>query len=212
MPAHKSHGKTYIEPPRHDELPDGVRQPDEIAVRGGDTKRSKGRFQSGDARTKAAAAKGGRNRRGWSKLTHDPTSLALTPELQRQAEDLFEGLSAEFAQTVGGGHVSPTASVLVKFAAQKIVAAQEALDAGAKEEFRKLSESARMDLLYAREMIAKDAKDRVENAKWGRVAPLPAPPRPRREAPLSAEELIGARQTARQLGFELAGDDDETKP
>ena len=77
-------------------------------------------------------------------------------------------LAGEIASTVGGGRCGIAASLFVKFCAQKTAAAEEAFAKGDFETHRKLSESARMDLLYAREHAAKEAaaRPRTRRAPW----------------------------------------------
>ena len=87
-------------------------------------------------------------------------SPTLTAESVRRARTLRRMLSAEVATTVGGGHCGIAASLFIKFASQKTAAAEEAFTAGDFETHRKLSESARMDILYAREHAAKEAASR----------------------------------------------------
>jgi hypothetical protein len=61
---------------------------------------------------------------------------------------------------VGGGRCGVAASLFLKFASQKTAAAEVAYQAGDFEMHRKLSESARMDILYSREHAAKEAASR----------------------------------------------------
>jgi hypothetical protein len=82
---------------------------------------------------------------------------------------LRKALSGEIARTVGGGECGIAASLFLKWAAQKTAAAEEAYVAGDYETHRKLSESARMDVLYAREHAAKEALSRSKRVQ----APAP---------------------------------------
>ncbi len=159
MPDYKSHGRPYVQPDRHDELTDGV--PASITpVHAGGQKRSAGRFVAESAETSANAAKGGAAHKGTTQLSHTIEAPTLTPTSLRRARSLRRALSGEIASTVGGGHCGIAASLFVKFASQKTAAAEEAFERGDFETHRKLSESARMDVLYAREHAAKEAAAR----------------------------------------------------
>jgi hypothetical protein len=156
MPEVTSHDRRYIEPERHDGLSTGV-----PAARSGTHKRDAGRFVGGpDGSAIAAGAKGGKNRKGTTKLSHRIDAPTLSPTSQRRARVLRRALAGEIASTVGGGHCGIAASLFIKFASQKTAAAEEAFARGDFEDHRKLSESARMDVLYAREHAAKEAAAR----------------------------------------------------
>ncbi len=154
MPSHKSHGRAYIEPPRHDELPDGVASP---PVNAGGEKRPDGTFAPGNT---ALAKLGGARSKGTTKLSHKIVGAKLTATSVTRARTLRKVLTGEIAKSVGGGFCGVAASLLIKFAAQKTAAAEEAFERGDFELHRKLSESARMDILYAREHAAKEAAAR----------------------------------------------------
>lgn len=154
MPAHKSHGKEYIEPPRHDELPDGVAMA--VVVTGGE-KKPDGTFAKGST---ALQALGGSRSKGTTKLSHKIDGAKLTPTSVKRARTLRKALTGEIAKAVGGGYCGIAASLLIKFAAQKTAAAEEAFERGDFDAHRKLTESARMDVLYAREHAAKEAAAR----------------------------------------------------
>lgn len=160
MPATRSHGFPYIEAERHDELSAGT-----AAASNGAQKRDAGRFVGGaDGSAIVAGAVGGSRRKGTTKLSHRIDAPTLTPESQRRARTLRRALAGEIASTVGGGHCGIAASLFIKFAAQKTAAAEEAFARGDYESHRKLSESARMDVLYAREHAAKEAAARPQPA------------------------------------------------
>jgi hypothetical protein len=162
VPAFRSHGATYVEPERHDELSHGV-----PAARSGAQKRSRGRFTAGpDGSAIVAGEAGGKRHKGKTHLSHRIDAPTLTPTSQKRARTLRRALSGEIASTVGGGHCGIAASLFIKFASQKTAAAEEAFAAGDYETHRKLTESARMDILYAREHAAKEAQARAA------VAPL----------------------------------------
>jgi hypothetical protein len=121
------------------------------------------------ARTIPAA--GGRATKGRTKLSHDIGGASLTPTSTKRARTLRRVLSGEVAATVGGGRCGVAASLFIKFASQKTAAAEEAFERGDFEAHRKLSESARMDVLYAREHAAKEAQARPR-APWDPIAHL----------------------------------------
>ena len=162
MPSHRSHGRPYAQPERHDELSDGV--PTGALVGAGTQRRPDGTFAPGAS---ALAARGGKAHKGRTRLSHRIDAPTLTPESQRRARVLRKALAGEIASTVGGGHCGIAASLFIKFAAQKTAAAEEAFAAGHFETHRKLTESARMDLLYAREHAAKEAAARKASAPSG---------------------------------------------
>lgn len=154
MPESSSHlFGGYVEPERHDELSDGV-----PAAPGGPQNRDGGRFTAGpDGSAKEAGKVGGSRHKDRTQLSHRIDAPTLTPTSQSRARTLRRALAGEIASTVGGGHCGIAASLFIKFAAQKTAAAEEAFEKGDFETHRKLSESARMDVLYAREHAAKEA-------------------------------------------------------
>jgi hypothetical protein len=154
MPESTSHAfPAYIEPERHDGLSAGV-----PAVRSGAQKRDAGRFTPGpDGSASEAGSEGGRKHKGRTKLSHRIEPGQLSPVSVARARTLRKALAGELAAGVGGGRCGIAASLFLKFAAQKTAAAEEAFQAGDYETHRKLSESARMDILYAREHAAKEA-------------------------------------------------------
>jgi len=158
MPDHRSHGVPYIQPERHDELADGVRAVRPLAGTG-EQRRGDGTFAPGST---SIAALGGAAHKGRTKLSHAIEAPLLGVESLRRARTLRRALSGEIAATVGGGHCGIAASLFIKFASQKTAAAEEAYIAGDFETHRKLTESARMDVLYAREHAAKEAAARAK--------------------------------------------------
>ena len=74
-------------------------------------------------------------------------------------------ICAELAVTVGGGHVGMMVTVLVKMAAEAVALAECALEAGDVDQHRKMGEAARVHMVFAREICAKDAKARAEGGK-----------------------------------------------
>jgi hypothetical protein len=156
MPTAIKNGVPYVEVPRHDEEPKGI-----AAAPSGAQKRDAGRFMAGpDGSAVTAGADGGKRRKGRTKLSHEIASSTLTPSSQKRARTLRRALTGEIALVLGGGTCGIAASLFIKFAAQKTAAAEEAFTAGDYETHRKLSESARMDVLYAREHAAKEADAR----------------------------------------------------
>ncbi len=156
MPAFRSHGREYLEPSRHDELPEGT-----PAGQSGQQERERGMFTAGPSGSAVEAGKvGGARHRGRTQLSHRIDAPTLSSTSQKRARTLRRALSGEIAATVGGGHCGIAASLFIKFASQKTAAAEEAFVAGDFETHRKLSESARMDVLYAREHAAKEAAAR----------------------------------------------------
>lgn len=151
MPSHKSHGHEYVEPPRHDELPDGVVV---TPAPTGHEKTPDGRFAPGCTEL---ARRGGSRSKGTTKLSHKIVGAKLTEQSVRRARTLRKAITSEIARGVGGGYCGIAASLFIKYSAQKSAAAEEAFERGDFELFRKLSESARMDILYAREHAAKEA-------------------------------------------------------
>lgn len=148
----------YVEVERHDELSTGI----VVAARSGAQKRDAGRFTPGpDGSAIMAGAEGGKRRKGHTRLSHRIAETTLSPESTRRARALRRALSGEIAATVGGGVCGVAVSLLIKFAAMKTAASEEAFTVGDFETHRRLSESARMDVLYAREHAAKAAKARA---------------------------------------------------
>jgi hypothetical protein len=156
VPESHSHAFPYVEPERHDELSPGI-----PAARSGSGKRDGGRFKGGPGGSAAkSGGVGGKAHKGTTRLSHQIDAPCLTPTSQKRARVLRKALSGEIASSVGGGRCGIAASLFLKFASQKTAAAEEAFAAGDYETHRKLSESARMDVLYAREHAAKEAQAR----------------------------------------------------
>lgn len=153
MPSHRSHDFPYIEPERHDELSGGVKV-DPPPASTGSERREDGTFAPG---VRVLSEMGGRASKRRTKLSHDLDLGVLGPTWAKRARTLRRALSSEIASGVGGGECGVAASLFLKFASQKTAAAERAFQAGEYESFRKLSESARMDVLYAREHAAKEA-------------------------------------------------------
>jgi hypothetical protein len=156
MPDQRSHGFPYQQPPRHDEEPAGVTVPEQAEA--GAERRPDGTLALGAS---TVPSKGGKAHKGKTRLSHRVDGApALDPVYVKQARSLRNALRTEIAAVLGGGVCGIAASLFVKFAAQKTAAAEQAFQAGDFETHRKLSESARMDILYAREHAAKEAAAR----------------------------------------------------
>jgi hypothetical protein len=154
MPETTQHGRKYVEVERHDELSSGVPAPNVAQASAGAERRPDGAFAQG-ART--AQSKGGSAHKGETQLSHRIAGGKLAPNSARRARTLRQALANEVSATVGGGVCGVAASLFLKFASQKTAAAEEAFVRGDYEAHRKLSESARMDILYAREHAARTA-------------------------------------------------------
>jgi hypothetical protein len=153
-PVSTSHGKPYIEAERHDELTDGVV---DSQGRASDPRKPGGQLEQGASDT---PRKGGQAHKGKTLLSHRIEAGTLSPTSVTRARTLRRAMAGEIAREVGGGVCGVVASLLIKFCAQKTAAAEEAFLRGDYEAHRKLSESARMDALYAREHAAKAALSR----------------------------------------------------
>lgn len=171
MPTSRSHDREYIEPPRHDELPAGVPAP--VQAEAGQERTALGRFAPGANTT---PRKGGKSRKGRTKLSHEIEALPVSDTLKRRARFMRRRTCTELAQTVGGGSCGIVASILVKLASEDMALRETMMVAGNIESARKLGESARMHLLYARETASKDAESRAN-----------APPDPKALALMFAE-------------------------
>jgi len=150
MPAHRSHDRTYVEPERHDELSTGA--PGEQASAGQERK-TNGQLAKGAS---TLPAQGGKAHKGATRLSHRIEALRVSEQLKRRARSYRAKQAHELALTVGGGRCGLMASALVKLASEDMALREAALETGNVELARKLGESTRMHLLYAREICAKD--------------------------------------------------------
>jgi hypothetical protein len=153
MPTSTSHGRPYVEPERHDELSPGVAE--QAPAR--DPRKPGGQLVQG---ARSVPSLGGKAHKDKTFLSHRIEGSTLDPVNVRRARTLRNRLSREIAAGVGGGVCGVAASLFLKFASQKTAAAEEAFAKGDFETHRRLSESARMDVLYAREHAAKQAQAR----------------------------------------------------
>ncbi len=137
-------------------------------------RRSNGTLALGGSTTQR---KGGLAHKDETALSHRLNAPALSPKYLKQARSLRNALRREIAVVLGGGTCGVAASLFIKFASQKTAAAEQAYEVGDFETHRKLSESARMDILYSREHAIKEAKARpaapVSIAGAFRAGPVP---------------------------------------
>jgi hypothetical protein len=152
MPNHLSHGFPYIQPERHDEMSDGVAAPRQADT--GDERRANGTLVQGAS---IVPAMGGRSLKGRTSLSHRIDATALREPNRRRARSFRRAACSELARDVGGGVCGVVASALVKLAAEALALSEQALEDGDLDLHRKLAESSRMHLVYAREHCAKAA-------------------------------------------------------
>lgn len=173
MPSHRSHGRQYIEPPRHDELPDGV--PAQPLGEAGSERRPDGTLAQG-ART--IPSLGGKAQKGRTSLSHKiaTESLALPAAYAKRARSFCKAARSELARDVGGGDCGVVASAMVRIASIQMALAEKALDEGRDADASRFGEAARNTLNYAREHAAKAAKARPRApvdplAQWRKPPP-----------------------------------------
>jgi hypothetical protein len=154
MPTVRSHDREHMEPERHDELSAGVIDATQQPAR--QERKAGGRgIQRGAT---AVPSKGGQSRKGSTKLTHEvPSALPVSDTLKRRARYARKRMTTELARGVGGGRCGMLASAFVKLGVEDMAMREQAMADGDRAEARKLGESARMHLLYARETCVKDA-------------------------------------------------------
>jgi hypothetical protein len=153
MPSHKSHGRSYAEPPRYDELPSGVVD-DKPQASTREERQADGRLIKG-ART--IPSMGGKASKGTTRLSHRIDDQLPGP-WTRRARALRRATCAELARTVGGGYCGIGTSSLVKFFAVATAWADYYESLGDGDRAAKRREEARMHYVYAREQCAKDGK------------------------------------------------------
>lgn len=112
---------------------------------------------------------GGLALKGRTKLSHAIDNPGLGAYTKR-ARFFQRAAAAELASLVGHGRCGVIPSALLKLAAQCMALAEAALAAGETDQYRKLSESARMHLVYAREIASKDG---VARSVTGGANPVP---------------------------------------
>lgn len=161
MPTSTSHDRAfYVEPERHDGLSSGV-PADAGEQQGASQERRAGGtgIQKGD---KLVPSMGGRAHKGSARLTHRVATLPVSDKLKRRARFARRKVCSELARNVGGGACGMIASLLAKLGVEDIAMREAALEAGDTDLARRLGESGRMHLMYAREVCAKDAAARPE--------------------------------------------------
>lgn len=165
MPDPKYADKPYLPgPERHDELSEGSPRPDDEQRAASQERKAGGRGIAPGATI--VPAMGGRARKGRTKLTHEvPSALPVSDALKRRARFARRKVCSEIARDVGGGRCGMLASLFVKLGVEDAAMREAALAEGKREEARRLGESARMHLLYARETAAKDANARPVDGK-----------------------------------------------
>jgi hypothetical protein len=167
MPTARSHGRPYVEAPRHDELPAGEAAP--VQVEAGHERRADGTLAQG-ART--IPSLGGKAMKGRTKLSHRiQASKGLREPYVTQARTLRRALCSEYARTVGGGTCGVGPSLLLKLAAEATALADQALEDGDGAAHRSNADAVKMLLAYAREDCAKQAASRPKGpidplARW----------------------------------------------
>lgn len=94
--------------------------------------------------------------------TRAELALVKGQPLSPESAALHKVLCREAAAYEGGGECDARASLFLRWAADKTGLAEKAKAEGDLDMFRKLTESARMDILYAREHVIKAARARRE--------------------------------------------------
>jgi hypothetical protein len=156
MPAHRSQRRrAYIEQERHDELSDGVPAPAALGE-ASQERRPDGTLEKGASTT---PSKGGKAHKNSTRMSHRVTeALPVSQKSAKRAKFYRRKQCTELARTVGGGVCGMLASLLVKLASEDVAMREQALEEKDREGARKLGESARGHLMYAREVCAKDAQ------------------------------------------------------
>ena len=157
MPDHRTHGHNYQQPDRHDELSEGVPAQEQADARHERT--AGGQIVKGAV---SIPTLGGKARKNRTKLSHGIDAIPVSEALKKRARYMRKRTCTELARTVGGGECGILASAMGKLGSEDLALREAALAAGEIDLARRLGESARMHLLYARETCAKDAKARGE--------------------------------------------------
>ena len=166
MPAHRSHGRTYVEPPRHDEMPVGSPQEVQAAARG--ERRPNGQLTAGAS---TIPRLGGLAQRGRTSLSHRVPEDVLDESGRHRVRALRKSLCREYAQTVGNGTCGVGASLLLKIVAVAAEFHDKALKAGDADAIRKHAETIRTTLAYAREECARVGSARAKRTASGELSP-----------------------------------------
>jgi hypothetical protein len=163
VPVYPSHGRPYPQPPRANELPEGI--PDQARSESPTDRGPAGRF----ARGNALARQGGKALAGKSRLASRLT-LADGSDLgpyKRAAVSFRRAQCAALASSVGGGYCGPGPSSMVASAALQLMWARffsdQATATGDAEmvvKASKLADASRNNLLSAHELCAREAQAR----------------------------------------------------
>jgi hypothetical protein len=164
MPQHRSNDRPYIEPDRHDALTNGTPAPPQASAR--DEQTPDGRLMKG---ARKIPSMGGKATKGATHLSHRIDSETLTETYRKRARTLRRVTCAELARTVGAGVCGIIPSLFVKHASVATALAEQSLDEGDRDRAVKYAEASRMHLLYARELCAKDAKERPQESPGDRI-------------------------------------------
>jgi hypothetical protein len=157
MPAHRSQDAVRLETERHDGLSSGVGVAEHAAA--GHERTNGGRWAKGASTDQS---KGGRSPKG-SRLTHSTAeALPVSDKLKRRARFMRRRTCSELARDVGGGRCGILGSAMAKLASEDLALREAALERGDVELAMKLGASARSHLLFAREVVAKDARAREQ--------------------------------------------------
>jgi hypothetical protein len=164
MPEHRSQGRPRVQPPRFDELPPGVPAPEQAEA--GQERRADGTIAPGAS---TIPSRGGKALKGRTSLSHRIDSDTIPTPYRKRARAHRRATCAELARDFGGGQCGVMASTFVRIGSVAIALAEEALDGGNREEWRKQSALAMSALNYAREHAATAATSRPRHA--GKLAP-----------------------------------------
>jgi hypothetical protein len=164
MPEHRSHGRPRAQPPRYDELPAGLPAPEQAEA--GQERRPDGTLAPGAS---TIPRLGGKALKGRTALSHRIDSETIPTAYRKRARAHRRATCAELARDFGGGQCGVMGSTFVRIGSMAIALAEEALDLGNREEWRKQSALAMSALNYAREHTATAATSRPKHA--GKRAP-----------------------------------------
>ena len=163
MPAYRSHGRTYVEAPRHDEMPAGEAQP-----RAGDDPRENGKLMAGARKTPSL---GGQATKGRTSLSHRVPEDVLDENGRHRVRALRKALCSEARTTIGRGYCGVGASLLYKLVAVSTEHHEQAVRAGDVEGARKLVDTIKTALAYAREECARVGEAMVKPGANGKPKP-----------------------------------------
>ncbi|HMJ53570.1 MAG TPA: hypothetical protein VK540_15895 [Polyangiaceae bacterium] len=164
MPEHRSHGRPRAQPPRYDELPAGIPAPEQGQAR--QERTPDGKLLPGAS---TIPSLGGKALKGRTALSHRIDSETIPSAYRKRARSHRRATCAELARDFGGGQCGVMASTFVRIGSVAIALAEESLDSGNREEWRKQSALAMSALNYAREHAATAATSRPKYD--GKLAP-----------------------------------------